>query len=292
MAISKKTTISVPEMRKLLGLKKTESYWLVHKNVFRTVTVAGQMRIVLDSFEDWYVNQTHYKKVGGPLPGEKLERQFYSVHDISEMLGISTDSVYELLKKYGIKTITNSNLKWVRRNTFNKWLRSQNHYRTQTDKDRDREAEESSMTIPEMGRLICIDRNKAYKLVERTPELKIILIAGRRRITKDSFESWYAAQSDYRKFSELSEKEKRKLAELHKDDPLWRKLLAQEENNYQEKMTKSCYSVQETAEILGCSETSVLRLIDTKEIAAMKVSGVWKIMKEEIMFLIQKDCSR
>lgn len=29
-----KNTMSVPEMRRLLGLKKTESYWLVHRNFF------------------------------------------------------------------------------------------------------------------------------------------------------------------------------------------------------------------------------------------------------------------
>lgn len=29
-------TMSVPEMRKLLGLKKTESYWLIHRKFFRT----------------------------------------------------------------------------------------------------------------------------------------------------------------------------------------------------------------------------------------------------------------
>lgn len=27
-----KRTMSVPEMRRLLGVKKTESYWLVHRN--------------------------------------------------------------------------------------------------------------------------------------------------------------------------------------------------------------------------------------------------------------------
>lgn len=40
---NKKQTMTVPEMRKLLGLKKTESYWLVHRNFFRTDIVAGQM---------------------------------------------------------------------------------------------------------------------------------------------------------------------------------------------------------------------------------------------------------
>ncbi|MEF9879562.1 MAG: hypothetical protein RR975_09035 [Clostridia bacterium] len=40
------TTMSVPEMAKLLGLKKTDSYWLVHKKCFETILVNGKMRIL------------------------------------------------------------------------------------------------------------------------------------------------------------------------------------------------------------------------------------------------------
>lgn len=64
----KKTTMSVPEMRRMLGLRKTDSYWLVHKQCFETVMVKGKMRIVIDSFERWYANQVKYKKVDGPPP--------------------------------------------------------------------------------------------------------------------------------------------------------------------------------------------------------------------------------
>ena len=32
----KRTWMTVPEMGKLLGLKKTDRYWLVHKNVFES----------------------------------------------------------------------------------------------------------------------------------------------------------------------------------------------------------------------------------------------------------------
>lgn len=49
-----KTSMSVPEMGKMLGLGKVESYWLVKKNYFKTIQVAGRMRVMLDSFEDWY----------------------------------------------------------------------------------------------------------------------------------------------------------------------------------------------------------------------------------------------
>ena len=40
-----KKTMTVPEMRQLLGLGKTESYYLVHKGFFETDVIAGQMRI-------------------------------------------------------------------------------------------------------------------------------------------------------------------------------------------------------------------------------------------------------
>ena len=61
-SISKKS-ISVPEMRRMLGLGKTASYWLVKKGYFKTIIAGGKMRVMLDSFEEWYQNQTHYKKV-------------------------------------------------------------------------------------------------------------------------------------------------------------------------------------------------------------------------------------
>ena len=69
-----KTSISVREMRQILGLKKVEAYWLVHQNRFRTITAAGRMRIMLDSFEEWYAGQFHYKKVNGEAPGSKWEK--------------------------------------------------------------------------------------------------------------------------------------------------------------------------------------------------------------------------
>ena len=37
-------TMSVPEMRKLLGLKKTEGYWLVHREFFKTEIIGGMIR--------------------------------------------------------------------------------------------------------------------------------------------------------------------------------------------------------------------------------------------------------
>ena len=46
--------MSVKEMGTLLGLKKTERCWLVHKNVFDFRQFAGRTWIVRDRFEKWY----------------------------------------------------------------------------------------------------------------------------------------------------------------------------------------------------------------------------------------------
>ena len=60
--MERKKSMSVPEMGRLLGLGKTESYYLVKKNWFEVVTIGGKMRVMVDSFEEWYAGQSHYKK--------------------------------------------------------------------------------------------------------------------------------------------------------------------------------------------------------------------------------------
>ena len=66
-----KTSMSVMEMGRMLGLKKTNSYWLVKKHYFETITIKGKMRVMVPSFEEWYQGQTHYRKVTGPVNEEK-----------------------------------------------------------------------------------------------------------------------------------------------------------------------------------------------------------------------------
>ena len=58
-----KISMSVREMSRLLGLCKSGTYWLVKKKYFEIRLIAGKIRIMLDSFEKWYAQQTHYKKV-------------------------------------------------------------------------------------------------------------------------------------------------------------------------------------------------------------------------------------
>ena len=65
--------MSVKEMGDLLGIRKTDRYWLVHKNVFETRTIRGKMWVNIESFEKWYANQVKYRKVTGEEPGLELK---------------------------------------------------------------------------------------------------------------------------------------------------------------------------------------------------------------------------
>lgn len=121
-----KKSMSVREMGRILGLGKTESYWLAKKNNFEVREVAGKMRIMLDSFEEWYASQFHYKKINGELPGSKWTKYFLSIEEVAQILNITKSSVYELLKRNYFKTNIIDNRIFVDKTSFEKWLEGKN----------------------------------------------------------------------------------------------------------------------------------------------------------------------
>ena len=206
MSDKEATTMTVRAMGALLGLKKTESYYLVNKKVFDTVMVAGQRRVVKASFEEWYARQDRYRKVDGEPPGAQLHSNMYTVADIlkmlnlshlsyltreaphlQKMLNLSQDSVLELIHREKFLTMTFEGKFWIPKVIFDDWYASQSRYRKPEDRERDRTAEESSMTIPEMGRLLGLNPRQAWQLYyKHRDELKLIRVADRPRVTKAS----------------------------------------------------------------------------------------------------------
>ena len=127
-----KTSMSVMEMGKSLGLGKTESYWLVHKEQFETRLVAGKMRVMVESFERWYANQLHYKKLSGELPGKELLKRTMTVPTMAKLLGIKEANAYELIHRLhfrSVKTEYSSQRLLIDKVTFNEWLKKQTHYK-------------------------------------------------------------------------------------------------------------------------------------------------------------------
>ena len=127
-----KTSMSVMEMGRSLGLGKTDSYWLIHKEQFETRIVAGKMRVMIESFEKWYANQLHYKKVNGELPGAELLQRTMTIPTMANLLGISEGSAYELVHRLhfrSVKTEYSSQRLLIEKASFYEWLKNQTHYK-------------------------------------------------------------------------------------------------------------------------------------------------------------------
>ena len=62
--MEEKKWMSVAQMGDLLGLKKTERYWLVHKHYFETKQIRGKLMVDISSFEKWYPGVPTRKEEG------------------------------------------------------------------------------------------------------------------------------------------------------------------------------------------------------------------------------------
>ena len=200
MTTKKKTWMSVLEMGNLLGLKKTDRYWLVHKNFFECKVLAGQMRVNVASFEKWYANQIKYHKVTGEEPGLELKAWSYSVTELAELLEVSEDAIYELLKNKKMETVEVDYWKRIPKKSFEEWYKGQSRYRTKEDKQKDAVLEDATITMPEMAKLLGATRSKVYAILKNPKYshfFEFIVIAEKKRITKASFQKFLDGQDKY-----------------------------------------------------------------------------------------------
>ena len=277
-----KTTMSVAEMRKMLGLGKTDAYWLVHKNYFETIKVNGKMRIVISSFEKWYANQVKHAKVDGPPPGEELKAASYSVREVAQILSVDKSSVYYLIKRDRIPTFQAENWTRIRKTDFDRWYASQSKHRTQEDLKKDAELAAETMTMPEMARELCITRKEVYRILSKKENrniFDIVVIADRKRITRESFERWYAGQSEYRKLSDRTpeELEQSRTAEKREEAP---RLMVPPD--------KPSYNVWETAILMDLTPDEVRQLIREGTLVAKKYGAGYIIRRERIKWWLEQ----
>ena len=250
-----KTTMSVPEMQRMLGLCKTESYWLVHRGYFDTILVEGKMRVVIESFEKWYANQIKWHKVNGDPPGQELKSYSYSIKEFGELLAVDDSVAYDIIKRYRIETFTAGSWKRIRKDVFEAWYNSQSRYRTPEDRERDAEREEATITMPEMARLLMISRKEVYNILASPKNEGVFeyeVIADRKRITKDSFWRWYTGQDVYHTFEDLPAEEQFRIERLKQEAVMPRLKVA---------VDKPSYDLQETAVLLDMSYREVRALI-------------------------------
>lgn len=249
-----KTTMSVVEMGQILGLSKTEAYWLVHKKYFETTLVQGIMRVNIESFEHWYANQLKRKKVDGTPPGEELRSCSYSIQEIADLLSVSNDVIYTLVKRHRIETFQADSCMRVRKDVFQKWYQSQTRYRTKEDCERDAELEKISMTMPRMAKLLGITRDEVYSILGKKKNhgvFEFIVVAGKKRITYESFERWYQNQDHYQKITERPSKL-----------PAEPEMVDDEQRNALLCSDRTSFTVSEAALLIGVPKREIYRMIE------------------------------
>ena len=68
--MKEKTSYSVPEIKRMLGIGKTSAYALVKTGCFKSVIAGGTIRVMKDSFDHWLNSQTHYHLSDGFTGGD------------------------------------------------------------------------------------------------------------------------------------------------------------------------------------------------------------------------------
>ena len=196
-----KKTMSVPEMRKLLGLKKTEGYWLVHREFFKTEIIGGMMRVDIESFEKWYANQVKHKKVDGEEPGRELIKGSYSFQDAANLLGVNNACLYEIWKKEERKTIKVDFVKRIPKEEFENWLSEQTVYKKSDRIPTISDMEKGYIRFKETARMLNIQEDTMLKLI-RTSKYKaffeVRVFDNKKWISKKSFRLFLNAQNEYR----------------------------------------------------------------------------------------------
>lgn len=197
---ARKKWMSVPEMGALLGLKKTERYWLLHKNLFESKEIVGQLRINIESFEKWYANQVKYHKVTGEEPGKELKEWSFSIREIAELLEVNENVVYDLINREKIETVIIDYWTRVPKTAFWNWYKNQTKYQIREDREACRKLLEATISMPQMARLLGVERGVVYSIL-KSPKygdiFETVMIADQKRITKESFQKFLDCQKRY-----------------------------------------------------------------------------------------------
>ena len=117
------------------------------------------------------------------------------------MLGNIEAGAYDLIKRESIETVIIDDRIRVPKKAFHEWYAGQSHYRTQEDRQADAKIEESTLSLPQVAALLGVPRNTVYSILrgQRYQHFfEIIVVAGRKRVTKESFAAFLKGQDHYR----------------------------------------------------------------------------------------------
>ena len=265
-----KNTMSVPEMRRLLGLKKTESYWLVHRNFFETRIIDGWMRVDLESFEKWYANQVKHKKVNGEEPGAELLKTSYSFMDAANLLGIHNSNLYEIWRRENLETITVDSVKRIPVDVFERWYENQIMYQKADRMPTLTDLEADYIPLQEAAGLLGITKEK-LSVITRASRYKDIfeirVYDNKKWISKKSFQQFLNAQNVYQV-----------IKEPEKEMP----------TSEESMETKEFISRQEAAALAGVTSATITKWVQLERFPCVGAGRVLRIYRKEFLKWLKK----
>jgi len=187
--------MTVRQMGDMLGLKKTERYYLVHKGFFKTEEIQGQILIDIDSFEQWYRNQLTYHKISGEVPGSEISKNSYSVSEVAEILQMTESTVYIILKDTKMQTVEIDRRTRIPKDVFDKWYRDQIYCRDMKNTQNPvrtallRESAPKYITIKDASEIAGISRQAVIKHLDKG-HIEHVRIGRDIRISRESFVEW------------------------------------------------------------------------------------------------------
>ena len=198
------------------------------------------------------------------------------------MLEISETTVCDLIKREGVKTVTVDY--WIRipKKSFQEWYEKQSKYRTQKDREKDKELEGATITMPEMARLLGIPRRQVYEILKNSKYshfFETIEIAEKKRITKESFQKFLDGQDHYKldpanDYEELSMEQNFSLANYR------RKKLAKT-GDRSKNGNLGYLTFDEAAFLAKVSRGMIYKWIDDGKFSSVKIGYISRVKRDE-----------
>ena len=187
--------MTVRQMGDLLGLKKTERYFLIHKKYFTTNIIKGQIFVDIESFEEWYKNQLTYRKISGEAPGQEISKNTYSISEVAEILYVTESTVYVILKDTKIPTVEIDHRTRIQKDAFDQWYHDQIYCRDIKETQNPirtrllRESADRFISVKEASEIAGISRQAMIKHLDKG-HIDYVRFGRDIRISRDSFVEW------------------------------------------------------------------------------------------------------
>lgn len=133
----RKYSYSFQKAANLLGIHNADLYAIWKEKALETITVDFVKRIPVDTFENWYENQSKYRKIEKFPDIIDLEENYIPLHKAASSLGITKEQLSVLIRTDPFKRIFETqifeNRRWISNKSFQQFLNIQEKYQVVTE---------------------------------------------------------------------------------------------------------------------------------------------------------------